>query len=192
MINDQGKSRQIDHIAITEYGVFVIETKNYSGKIYGRETSTKWQYYLGRQKYEFINPIHQNYGHTKIVRDIISDEKIYIEPIIVFVDGCKLNVYTKSKVTYASMVVRYIQSKQKTLAVEKIDNIYNEIMLNRITDEETINDHNYNVIKYKEYKEKIANSGICPRCGGKLLLKNGKYGKFYGCSKYPKCKYIKK
>lgn len=38
MINDNGKSRQIDHIAITEYGVFVIETKNYNGDIYGKET----------------------------------------------------------------------------------------------------------------------------------------------------------
>lgn len=41
MINDNGKSRQIDHIAITEYGVFVIETKNYAGTIYGKETSTE-------------------------------------------------------------------------------------------------------------------------------------------------------
>ena len=65
-------------------------------------------------------------------------------------------------------------------------------MLNRITDEETINDNIYKFIKYKEYKEKIENSIIFSRCGGKLLLKNGKYGKFYGCSKYPKCKYIKK
>jgi len=31
--------------------------------------------------------------------------------------------------------------------------------------------------------------GVCPKCGGKLVLRKGKYGKFLGCSKYPKCKY---
>ena len=46
-LNDNGKTRQIDHIAITETGVFVIETKNFSGQIYGRENSKEWKQYLG-------------------------------------------------------------------------------------------------------------------------------------------------
>jgi restriction system protein len=33
---------------------------------------------------------------------------------------------------------------------------------------------------------------LCPKCGAKLVLRNGKYGDFYGCSGYPKCKFIKK
>ena len=37
---------------------------------------------------------------------------------------------------------------------------------------------------------------ICPRCGNKLVLRTAKKGQnignqFYGCSGYPKCKYIK-
>jgi len=36
--------------------------------------------------------------------------------------------------------------------------------------------------------------GKCPRCGnklfgGKMVIRNGPYGKFLGCSRYPKCKY---
>jgi hypothetical protein len=34
----------------------------------------------------------------------------------------------------------------------------------------------------KTYEQK------CPKCGAKLVLKTGKYGKFFGCSKFPKCK----
>lgn len=30
---------------------------------------------------------------------------------------------------------------------------------------------------------------ICPFCGAKLIIRTGKYGKFYGCEKYPSCKY---
>lgn len=46
-------------------------------------------------------------------------------------------------------------------------------------------------IDIKETKEKIQN-GICPKCGSQLVVRNGKYGKFIGCSKYPKCKYTNK
>lgn len=33
---------------------------------------------------------------------------------------------------------------------------------------------------------------ICPKCGGMLREVNGKFGKFLGCSNYPKCKFTKK
>lgn len=33
---------------------------------------------------------------------------------------------------------------------------------------------------------------VCPRCGGSLVERSGKYGKFFGCSNYPKCRFIKK
>ena len=45
--------------------------------------------------------------------------------------------------------------------------------------------------KKKEINEKVDNM-ICPKCGGNLITRNGKYGEFIGCSNYPKCKYIKK
>ena len=34
--------------------------------------------------------------------------------------------------------------------------------------------------------------GICPQCGGKLIMRNGKYGSFIGCSNFPNCRYTKK
>ena len=33
---------QIDHVVISRYGVFTIETKNYRGEIYGDDTRKKW------------------------------------------------------------------------------------------------------------------------------------------------------
>lgn len=29
---------------------------------------------------------------------------------------------------------------------------------------------------------------ICPKCGSKMVLRSGRYGKFYGCSKFPYCR----
>lgn len=39
--------------------------------------------------------------------------------------------------------------------------------------------------------KKETNKYICPRCGGRLIIKNGRYGRFIGCSNYPRCKYTK-
>ena len=42
------------------------------------------------------------------------------------------------------------------------------------------------------YEEKYhLNDNLCPKCGGELVKRNGKYGEFYGCSNYPKCKYTR-
>ncbi|MBR6489156.1 MAG: topoisomerase DNA-binding C4 zinc finger domain-containing protein, partial [Muribaculaceae bacterium] len=41
------------------------------------------------------------------------------------------------------------------------------------------------------YSQKLA-LGICPKCGGKLVQRNGRYGSFYGCSNYPRCKFTTK
>lgn len=46
--------------------------------------------------------------------------------------------------------------------------------------------------KRKRYLEKIQNeegNKHCPLCGGSLIVRNGYRGHFYGCSKFPKCKY---
>ncbi|NLH92558.1 MAG: hypothetical protein GX481_08950 [Atopobium sp.] len=45
------------------------------------------------------------------------------------------------------------------------------------------------LIKQPESNESKPNELICPKCGGKLILRNGKFGTFYGCENYPKCKF---
>lgn len=41
-------------------------------------------------------------------------------------------------------------------------------------------------------KQNAIKAGVCPRCGGQLVERNGRYGKFMGCSNYPKCRYVQK
>lgn len=42
LVDKNGKSHQIDHIEIRKNGIFCIETKNYSGWIFGSENQEKW------------------------------------------------------------------------------------------------------------------------------------------------------
>ncbi len=48
----------------------------------------------------------------------------------------------------------------------------------------------------EKINQKIASiktdGGICPKCGGKLIMRDGKYGRFIGCTNFPKCKYTEK
>ena len=69
----QGKygTVQIDHILVSVYGIFVIETKTYSGWIFGNENSENWTQVLYRERHYFRNPILQNYSHIKALRKLL-------------------------------------------------------------------------------------------------------------------------
>lgn len=63
---------QVDHILVSRYGIFVIETKHYKGWIYGDQKSKQWTQVLYKRKYRFQNPIHQNYKHLKTVQALLD------------------------------------------------------------------------------------------------------------------------
>ena len=66
------------------------------------------------------------------------------------------------------------------------------IIFNNIEDKVLRKQHVKGIhIKINKNKE-LENNMICPKCGNELAERNGKYGKFIGCSNYLKCKYIKK
>ncbi len=67
MVNGNYGLTQIDHVVVSKYGIFVIETKNMKGKIYGGERSAEWTKYSKGRKLSFKNPVHQNYGHIKAI-----------------------------------------------------------------------------------------------------------------------------
>ncbi len=60
---------QIDHVVITPYGIFVIETKNYQGTIYGGKDRKAW---LINRKFKMMNPLMQNFGHINALKNVIE------------------------------------------------------------------------------------------------------------------------
>jgi len=63
---------QVDHILVSRFGVFVIETKDYSGWIFANESSAKWTNVRYRLKYRFQNPIRQNFRHVLAVQNLLE------------------------------------------------------------------------------------------------------------------------
>lgn len=82
---EDGSTTQIDHILISTKGIFVIETKHYRGWIFGNPKVKTWAQILYKNKYNFQNPLHQNYKHVKAVQFILDFiESQFIHNIVVF------------------------------------------------------------------------------------------------------------
>lgn len=82
---DNDSTTQIDHILISKKGVFVIETKNYTGWIFGNPKSKRWTQVIYRNKQTFQNPLFQNYKHVKCVQKILGFiDPQHIHNIVVF------------------------------------------------------------------------------------------------------------
>ncbi len=69
---EDGSTTQVDHILISTKGIFVIETKHYSGWIFGSQTSKLWTKIIYNNKYSFQNPLFQNYKHIKEIQRIFD------------------------------------------------------------------------------------------------------------------------
>jgi hypothetical protein len=63
---------QVDHILVSRFGVFVIETKDFNGWIFGNATDTTWTQVFFRRKFKFQNPIFQNYRHMRAVQGLLD------------------------------------------------------------------------------------------------------------------------
>jgi hypothetical protein len=68
----ENHTTQVDHILVSRFGIFVIETKHYKGWIFGDERSKEWTQVIWKRKFKFQNPIHQNYKHVKAIQDILD------------------------------------------------------------------------------------------------------------------------
>ena len=67
-----GGTTQVDHILVSRYGVFVIETKDYTGWIFANAEHDTWTQVTFTDKFKFQNPIHQNYLHVKAVQELLD------------------------------------------------------------------------------------------------------------------------
>ena len=85
-----GTTTEIDIVFLTPKGIFVIESKNYRGWIFGREDYLYWtQTFNKNAKERFYNPIKQNETHIKYIKQYIKAE-IPVYSVIVFSDECNL------------------------------------------------------------------------------------------------------
>lgn len=88
-----GRTSQIDHVVISTRGIFVIETKNHSGRISGGEHAQYWQQHLSSQSRTFYNPLLQNRSHLRAIRRLLPklDAGVF-STMVVFTEAWRLDI----------------------------------------------------------------------------------------------------
>ena len=88
-----GRTSQIDHVLISTRGIFVIETKNHSGRISGGEHAQYWQQHLSSQSRTLYNPLLQNRSHLRAIRRLLPklDAELF-STIVVFTEAWRLDI----------------------------------------------------------------------------------------------------
>lgn len=190
MFQGQDITVQIDHLVINFNGVYVIETKNWSGLIYGNDEANEWTQYLagGNIKHSHRNPVKQNKGHIYQLSKILP-KGVPFHNVVVMAQGNTQNIQAKEVISPFELgsIINFTEHSTNKLTPAQVEKIY-DILLKRELKEESSNEQHV-----REIKGMLADveNNICPRCKGKLVIREGKYGNFYGCSNYPKCKFIK-
>lgn len=199
---------QIDHVVVSKYGIFAIETKNYRGEIYGDDERKEWtqiittdvtyakkwwKTYTYVTKNYFYNPVKQSLGHAFRIKELLTEfPSIKVIPIVVFAgDAILRNVRSNHHVIYEDRLLEIIYSYETCYLTDNDVQTALEIF-NKNNVRETVSDrqHVENIRKAAREVNATINSGICPKCGGHLVERHGKYGTFYGCSNYPHCRFI--
>ncbi len=192
---------QIDHIIVSKYGVFVIETKNYKGWIFGSEHQKRWTQSIYGKKHTFQNPLHQNYKHTKTLQKLLNldDDKIF--SIVVFVGESTFKTDMPDNVVRPRGLLKFIKAhKRVVFTPREMENIIDSIKHARFSKSFKTRREHVDNLKRKNYKGSTqykSETLICPQCGNTLAVRTAKRGQnignqFYGCKSYPKCRYTSK
>lgn len=148
---------QIDHIVVSNYGVWVIETKNHTGRIYGSDYDTSWLQVLPSGDYnEFYSPVEQNCGHCTTIRKMLDLPVAVIFGFVVFSNGHVdlSNVKSWNCYTLSTMKDAIHKGCRLGMVLTNADvyNILQKIQANRLYSKSAEDTHAKRVNNIKNYK----------------------------------------
>ena len=189
-LNESGENKKFDYdsrlnrlLKLTKENLLITKNENIF-YLTGFKGTAGWLLISGGKKYLFVDSRYCEHA-SKVTHKttVILVAGTYHDALAEF---CKENN------------IKEIYTAKNGLYLSDYENIVASMVNNSIkigiskADIDTIRNHNDNVKHYIEYKKELLQSDICPKCNGKLIKKQGKYGEFVGCSNYPKCKYTRK
>ena len=203
----KNRTTEIDLLYLDETGIYVIESKNYSGWIFGHENQEMWTQTLssryGSKKLKFYNPMKQNDTHIQWLAKYLDLPESNFYSYIVFSDRCLFKdvpyYHEKHKILHSNefhrAMVQSIQTKNKRFTPEQIQTLYTRLEPLTRVNPETKQQHVADIQDYKRKKQAPPirvyqpqstnnqnNQGylVCPMCHGKLVIKTAKQGKYAG------------
>lgn len=188
---------QIDHIIVSRYGVFVIETKNMKGWIFGGAQQKTWTQKIYRHTAKFQNPLRQNYKHTETLQSALELDQDKVFSVIVFVGDSTFKTPMPDNVVYGNGYIRFIKSKmQVILSDNDVLAICSKIQSGRLKPSIRTHINHVKHVKTLVDEKQPQDDNSCPKCGMPMTLRTARQGdnrgkQFWGCSAYPRCKTVK-
>lgn len=201
-------STQIDHVVVSRHGVFVIETKNYGGWIFGKADDKMWtQKFPGRSS-AFQNPLRQNDKHVRTLAELTGLDEKTVFSQIVFVGNCTFKTPMPANVGKLTACLAAIRGRDEVLlSDDEVAQVLARIEAGRLAP--TRATHKAHVRHVQELVAARRDGGIasplqkepqshdqaaCPRCGAAVdeytYKTGGKSGQsFHGCTRFPACAY---
>lgn len=184
---------QIDHVFVSRFGVFVVETKNMKGWIFGTEDDPQWTQSIFGNSFKFQNPLRQNYKHVKELEAALDMPADAIHSVVVFSGQCTLKSQVPANVIRGIGYISYIKSfRQAVLSHAEVERVVAQIQAGRLAPSfKTSRRHVQNLAARN--RPEVGRS--CPRCGSQMVIRTAKQGpnagnKFWGCSTYPRCRAV--
>ncbi len=178
---------RIDHIYINEYGVWVIKNCEHKGELFGRKQDKEWVRKEGGERFTVENPVRENAALIVYLSRYLNREGIF-HNIVCFINGANVSdVKAENLYRVATMSALKRQKTDIHLTESEMEQLYAELQKFKRSSivleeqEEGIN----------EGGVKIVDLSICPICGRGMVLRQGKYGEFYGCGGFPDCRYTR-
>lgn len=195
-----GGTTQIDHVVVSIYGIFVIETKNMKGWIYGSQKDSTWTQKIFKYTNKFQNPLRQNYKHTQTLAEILNLPSDLLISIVVFAGDSKFKTEMPPNVVHGIRVISLIKSYTKPVMSEaQVESMISKIAEERLMPGFKTNRKHLEHVQTIVENKRILNTGAaesnpptCPKCGGPMVIRQARQSgnRFWGCSKYPQCRAV--
>ena len=162
-----GGTTQIDHVVISEYGIFVIETKYYKGWIYGGENGEYWTQNIYGHKYTLRNPIQQNMGHIRALKYHLKDfDGIPFISIVAFSRSANLRVDAASYVVYWNRILPVIRHFHiKLISYDQVLKIHEKLLSRNRSSKEIRKEHIRNVRSNEQKRNEFVTSVLTNKSG---------------------------
>lgn len=189
----QEGSTQIDHIFVSRFGIFVVETKNIKGWVFGAQNQAQWTQQLFNTSFKFQNPLRQNYKHIMVLRATLDVPPAAIYSVVAFVGRSTFKSPMPANVTRGWGYAAYIKSfREEVLSESEVQNALATIQSTRLEPTRATNRRHI-----KQLKKRLHQSAKkkCPKCDRSMVLRTAQRGgnigrSFWGCSAYPTCRAV--
>ena len=201
---NDGTTTQIDHIVVSQWGIFVIETKTYSGWIFGDAKSPQWTVAHFKRKDRFQNPLRQNYKHLATLSDCLGIPLDYFKTVIAFSGEAEFKTEMPPEVLHFRDIPDYIlrQSTTPLIPSEQVPEVASVILewqqsLTRTQKSAHVQNlrktHPHPPPAPESPPPSPATPPACPKCGSPMVLRSRRSdgGTFWGCPNYPSCRGIR-